>query len=151
MTDMLERWRDPIFNNPYQHIPARLAARLTELAAQTTASEDVAQALADGRIPRSTGAVPVFPQRFTDLPTSLLLYNEQLQALVALAAEATTTDANYEPPADTKSPIGFTLGEALGSGCALADVATAAGLTPGQIIALAKRTIPAGASSLKQL
>ena len=143
MTNMLLRWHDPIFNNPYEHLSERLATRLTEMAEETMAGEDVAQALAEGNVPRASGKMPVFPQRFNGLPGSLLVYNERLQALVAVAAVAKTTDlANYEPAADTKSHVGFVLGRAAGSGCSLADIAIAAGVAPEQVTAIAKRTIP---------
>ncbi len=151
MTDMLERWRDPVFNNPYEHVPPRLAARLTEMAEDIMADENVAQALADDLIPRATGNLPVFPQHFSDLPASLSVYNERLQALVAVAAVAQTTDlANYAPPTDTKSHVGFVLGQAFHQGCSLADVAIAAELPAEHVIAIAKRTIP-GTSWLERL
>ena len=152
MADMLE-WHDPVFNNPYEHITTPLAARLTEIAAEFMADETVAQALAlaDGRIPRATGNAPVFPQRFSHLPDRLVVYNERLRALAAVATIADTTDlANYDPPADTKSHVGFVLGQAFGQGCSLGDIALAAGLPAEQVIAIAKRTIP-GAPWLDEL
>jgi hypothetical protein len=150
MTDM-RQWRDPVFNNPYEHITPRLAARMTEIAEEIMADKTVAQALADGRIPRATGNAPVFPQHFSGLPTSLVAYNEQLRALAAVASIAHTTDlANYTPPPDTKSHVGFVLGQAFHQGCTLADVALATGLPAEQVIAIAKRTIP-GATWLDQL
>jgi hypothetical protein len=142
MTDMLE-WRDPVFNNPYEHITPQLAARLTEIAEEIMADNTVAQALADGRIPRATGNEPVFPQRFSGLPASLVAYNERLRTLAAVATIANTIDlANYDPPANGKSHVGFVLGQAFHQGCSLADVALAAGLPAEQVIAIAKRTIP---------
>jgi hypothetical protein len=151
MTD-LSQWRDPIFNNPYEHISSRLAARLTQIAEETMVEDAAAQALAAGRIPRATGNVPVFPQRIGDLPNRLVVYNERLRALAAVATVANTTDlANYDPPTDAKSHVGFVLGHALRQGCSLADIALAAGLGPEQIIAIAKRTIPGASSSLDQL
>lgn len=151
MTDMLDRWRDPVFNNPYEHVPPRLAARLTEMAEETTADENVAQASADGRIRRATGNVPVFPQRTSGLPSSLLVYNQRIQALVAVAAVATATDlADYDQPADTKSHVGAVLAHAFHQGCSLADIALAAGLRPEQVITIAKRTIP-GTSWLQRI
>ncbi len=151
MTDGLERWRDPVFNNPYEHVPPRLVARLTEMAEDIMADENVAQALADGRIPRATGNVPMFPQPISGLPASLVVYNERLRALVAVAAIAESTDlANYDPPADTKSHVGFVLGQAFHQSCSLADVAIAAQLPAEHLIAIAKRTIP-GTSWLEPL
>jgi hypothetical protein len=151
MTGTLE-WRDPVFNNPYEHITPELAARLTEIAEQITSDETVAQALADGRIPRAAGNVPVFPQRFRGLPASLVDYNERLRALAAVAAIAHTTDlGSYDPPPGTKSHVGFVLGQAFHQGCPLADVALAAGLPAEQVTAIAKRTIPGATSWLDQL
>jgi hypothetical protein len=142
MADMLE-WRDPVFNNPYEHITTQLGARLTEIAEEIIADETIAQAFADGRIPRATGNVPVFPQRISGLPDHLVDYNERLRALTAVATIANTTDlANYDPTADTKPHVGFVLGQAFHQGCPLADVALAAGLPADQLIAIAKRTIP---------
>jgi hypothetical protein len=140
---MLECWRDPVFSNPYQHVSARLAARLTEMAEELMADPDVARVSADGGIPRARGNVPVFPQRVGGLPTSLIAYNERVQALVGVAATARDTDlANYDPPADTKPYVGFVLGRAFSEGCSLADVAIAADLSVEDVIAVAKRTIP---------
>ena len=93
----------------------------------------------------------MFPQRITGLPTSLITYNERLRALLAVAAVASTIDlANYDPPSETKSHVGFVLGQAIQEGCSLADIALAAGLRPEQVVAIGNRTIP-GTTWLKRL
>ena len=85
----------------------------------------------------------MFPQRFSGLPASLIAFNERLQALVAVAGVAQTTDlANYDPPADTKSHVDFVLGQAFHQSCSLPDVAIAAELPAEHVLAIAKRTIP---------
>jgi hypothetical protein len=151
VTDVLERWRDPVFNNPYEHVTPQLAERLTEMSEDTMADENVAQALAHGLIPRATGNVPVFPQRVRGLPASLVVYNERVGALARIASAAKTTDlANYNPPTDAKSHVGFVLGHAFHQGCSLEDVAIAAQVPAEQVIAIAQRTIP-GTSWLERL
>jgi hypothetical protein len=147
MTDMLEQWRDPVFNNPYQQVPCQLVSRLVEMAEEIKLDANVAVAQATNRIPRAVGNMPVFPQRIGGLPSNLLIYNERIQALVAVAALARATDlASSQSPGDAKSHVGFVFGRAFGLGCSTADIAIAAGLTPEQVVTIARGTIPAGSS-----
>jgi hypothetical protein len=64
-----------------------------------------------------------------------------LRSLLAVAALTSTTElASYEPPSDTKSHVGYVLGQAIHQGCALADVTLAAGLPPERVVEIAKRS-----------
>ena len=145
MTEMLEQWRDPVFENPHQQVPARLADRLTELADQLTAGENVTEAIAAARIPDAPDDIPATPLRIGALPTSLRIYYERLHALLAVAAIARHTDpatfGHEDPPTDAEKRFGSVLGQAFHEGCSLADVALAAGLPEAQVVAIGKRTI----------
>jgi hypothetical protein len=156
MTEMLEQWRDPVFNDLHQQVPARLAARLTEMGDEITASENVPTALAEVRIPNSLKglAVGVTPRRIAALPKRLRIYYEQLHCLVALAGVASTADPSKftvnGQPSDFEMQLGSVLGQAFHQGCPLADIALAADLPEDLVVAIGKRTIR-GTGWLKRL
>jgi hypothetical protein len=61
--------------------------------------------------------MPFLPQRVSGFRASLTVYNERLRSLLSVAALDHTTDlANYHPPSDTKSHVGYVLGQALHEG-----------------------------------
>ena len=128
---MLVQWRDPVFDAPFQDVPSPLAARLTEMAEEITASE----------------AMPIHADtnRFAELPRGLRIYYERLHVLLAVADLATNTGAAAfnlnEPPSDAELHFGSVLGQAFHQGCSLADVALAAQLPGDQLVTIGRRTI----------
>jgi hypothetical protein len=147
MTEMLEQWRDPVFNDLHQRVPARLAARLIEMGDEITASENVTKALAEAAIPNPPKnlASRATPRRIAALPENIRIYYEQLHSLIGLAGVASTTDpASFTmngQPSDFEMQLGSMLGQAFHQGCSLADIALAADLPEDQVVAIGKRTI----------
>jgi hypothetical protein len=143
--DLLERWRDPVFNDPHRNVPASLAARLIAMAGELTAGENVAEAIANARIPGSPDDLPVMPLRHGALPRRLRVYYERMYALFAVAACARSTKpATFrpgDPPSDAEKRFGSVIGQAFHQGCSLPDVALAADIPEDQIVAIGKRTI----------
>jgi hypothetical protein len=133
---VLAEWRDPIFDEKFEEIPAALAARLADMAAELTAGEDVATALDQWRhVRRSPGL----------LPKGMRIYYERLGTLLALAWTARRVNAatfdGREPPSQVEKAVGRVIAQSFHQGCSLADVALASGLDPEQVIAIGKRTI----------
>jgi hypothetical protein len=116
VTDLLDQWRDPVWNERYRHIPARLVPRLTEMATELA---------------------------HTDLGHRI--YYERVHVLLAVAAIARLTDPAAiqpgSPPSDAEKRLGSVFGQAFHQGCPLADIALAAELPADQIVAIGKRTI----------
>jgi hypothetical protein len=112
MADLLEQWRDPVFNERHTQVPVALATRLTEMAEE---------------IPRSK----IYYER-----------KHVLLAVAAAARKTDpATFAADGPPSDAEQELGTVLGQAFHQGCPLADVALAAGLHPDHVVAIGKRTI----------
>jgi hypothetical protein len=145
VNELLEQWRDPVFNDPHHNVPAALAARLTEMADEITAGENIAEAIANATIPDAPDDLLVTPLRHAALPRSLRIYYDRMYTLLTVAGSARITDpATFQldsPPSDTEQRFGAVLGQAFHQGCQLADVALAAGLPPDQVVAIGKRTI----------
>ena len=135
MSDVLAEWRDPIFDEKFEQVPAALAARLAEIAAELTAGEDVAEALDQWRQGR----------HFALLPSGMRIDYERLFSLLTLAALAGCTDAasfdHHEPPSEAETSLGRAIAQSFHQGCSLAEVALASRLDPTQVIAIGKRTI----------
>jgi hypothetical protein len=112
MSDVLEQWRDPIFNDRHRHVPAALASRLTDMADEPIARH-------------------IYYERL-----------HALLALASVASytdsAAFPTD---DPPSDAEKQLGAVLGQAFHQGCQLADVALATGLPPERVVEIGKRTI----------
>ena len=49
MDELLAGWRDSVFNERHRRVPATLAAKLTEMAGEVTAAENIAAVVADAR------------------------------------------------------------------------------------------------------
>jgi hypothetical protein len=145
MDDLLEEWRDPVFDDPHWQVPASLAARLTEMAGELTAGVNVSEAIAAARIPGARADRPVKQLRIGSLPTSLRIFYERMSALLVLAASARRVDAAAfaaeDPPSEAQQHFGSVVGQAFHQGCSLADVALATGLREEEIVAVGKRTI----------
>ena len=112
MTDMIERWRDPVFDETYQQVPAPLAARLTEMAEEIQARH-------------------IYYERLNVLLAV---------ASVATMTDRSTFQPD-EPPSDNEKQLGFVIGQAFHQGCKLADVALATELPPDRVVEIGKRTI----------
>ena len=112
MTDMLNRWRDPVFDQTFQQVPVALAARLTEMADEIT------------------GRHIYYEQMHVLLAI----------ASVARRLNPPTLQPD-EPPSDNEKELGSVIGQALRQGCGLGDVALAAELPPERIVEIGKRTI----------
>jgi hypothetical protein len=116
VTDVLDQWRDPVWNERYRRIPARLVPRLTEMATE------VENTFLGHRI-----------------------YYERVHALLAVAGIAMLTDPAAAqvsgPPSEAEKRLGSAFGQAFHQGLSLADVALAAGLPADQVVAIGKRTI----------
>jgi hypothetical protein len=111
VTEVLDQWRDPVWNERYQHIPARLVPRLTEMATEVGHHiyyERVHALLAVEGVARRTD------------PAALKVSG---------------------PPSDAEKRLGSVFGQAFHQGLSLADVALAAGLPAEQVVAIGKRTI----------
>ena len=145
MDELLELWRDPVFNDPHRSVPVSLAARLTEMADEITAGENVTEAVAKARILDAPEDLGVAPLRIGALPTSVRIFYERMHALLAVAAVAgTTKPATFPlelPPSEAEKRFGTVLGQAFHEGCSLADVALAAALPEERVVAIGKRTI----------
>lgn len=112
VTNMLERWRDPVFEEAHQWVPAPLAARLTEMAEET-----------QGR--------HIYYERL-----------QVLLALASVARMTDpSTFPRDEPPSENEKQLGSVIGQAFHQGCNLADVALAAELAPDRVVEIGKRTI----------
>ena len=102
MTDMLGRWRDPVFEETHERVPASLAVRLTEMAEETPGRQ-------------------IYYERL-----------HVLLALASVARMSDpSTFLRDEPPSDSEKRLGSVIGQAFHQGCNLADVALAAELPPG--------------------
>jgi hypothetical protein len=116
VTDLLDPWRDPVWNERYRQIPARLVPRLTEMATELAR---------------------------TDLGHRI--YYERVHVLLAVEVIARRTDLAAiqlgSPPSDAEKRLGSVFGEAFHQGCPLADVALAAELPADRVVAIGKRTI----------
>jgi hypothetical protein len=116
VTDLLSQWRDPVWNERYQQVPARLVPRLTEMATEVA-----------------------------DMAVGHRIYYERVHALLAVAGIARRADfvaiQFADPPSDAEKLIGSVFGQAFHEGCSLADVAFAAGVRADQVVAIGKRTI----------
>ena len=88
MEELLEQWRDPVFNDPHRNVPAALAARLTEIADELTAGENIAES----RIPDAPDDLLVTPLRHGAPPRSLRVYYERMHALLAVASIVRSTE-----------------------------------------------------------
>ena len=145
LDDLLVQWSDPVFNEPHRNVPVSLAMRLTEMADEITAGENVAEAVANARIPDAPDDLGVVPLRIGALPTGVRVFYERMHALLAVDATARgTKPATFSlenPPSDAERHFGTVLGQAFHEGCSLADVALAATLPEGRIVAIGKRTI----------
>jgi hypothetical protein len=112
MSDLLEQWRDPVFDDRHTQVPAALASRLTDMADEIVGRhiyyERMHVLLAVAGIARITQ------------PTRFQLDN---------------------PPSDAERRLGAVLGQAFHQGCQLADIALAAGLSNDQVVAIGRRTI----------
>jgi hypothetical protein len=143
--ELLEQWSDPVFNEPHRNVPVSLAGRLTEMADEITAGENVAEAVANARIPDAPDDLGVAPLRIGALPTGVRIFYERMHALLAVAATARSTKpakfSLQNPPSDVEKRFGSALGQAFHQGCSLADVALAAALPEERIVAIGKRTI----------
>ena len=73
MDELLEQWRDPVFNDPHRSVPAALAARLTEMADEITAGENIAEAIANARISDAPDDLLVTPLRLPARPCGNVL------------------------------------------------------------------------------
>ncbi len=116
MTELLSRWRDPVWNERYEGVPARLVSRLTEMALEASAA-----ALGHH------------------------IFYERVHCLLVVASIAGRTDLAAiqfdEPPSGDEKLLGSVFGQAFHQGCSLADVAFAAELPAEQVVAIGKRTI----------
>jgi hypothetical protein len=125
VTDVLDQWRDPVWNERYRRVPARLVPRLTELATEV-------EKISSGH----------------------RIYYERVHALLAVEGIAGLTDPAAVqisgPPSDVEKRLGSVFGRAFHQGLSLADVALAAGLPADQVVAIGKRTIH-GTNWLKRL
>jgi hypothetical protein len=112
MSDLLEQWRDPVFNDRHEPVPAALASRLTEMADEITGRH-------------------MYYERM-----------HVLFAVAGVAKDTNPTAFQLnDPPSDAEKQFGAVLGQAFHQGCQLADVAFAAELPPEQVVAIGKRTI----------
>ena len=145
MDELLGQWRDPVFNDRHRNVPVSLAARLTEMAGKITGGENVAEAVANARLPDAPEDLGVTPLRSGALPTSVRVFYERMHALFAVQAIARSTKpatfALEDPPSEAEKRFGSALGQAFHEGCSLADVALAAALPEGRIVAIGTRTI----------
>jgi hypothetical protein len=112
MTDLLEQWRDPVFNDRHKQVPAALASRLTDMA--------------DEIIGRH-----IYYERMHVLLAVAHTARITRPATFALDGQ----------PSEAERQFGAVLGQAFHQGCQLADIALAAGLPPDQVVAIGKRTI----------
>jgi hypothetical protein len=116
VTDLLDQWCDPVWDERYRQIPTRLVPRLTEMATELAR---------------------------TDLGHRI--YYERVHVLLAVEAIARRTDPAAiqlgSPPSDAERRLGGVFGEAFHQGCSLADVALAAELPADRVVAIGKRTI----------
>ena len=112
MTEWLERWRDPVFDEPHGRVPVGLAARLTEMADQTSGRH-------------------IYYERM-----------HALLALSSTARSTDPAQFEFDDaPTDDEKQLGSVIGQAFHRGCSLSDVALASGLAPEQVVAIGKRTI----------
>ena len=116
VTELLSRWRDPVWNESYERVPARLVLRLTEMALEASATA-----------------------------VGHRIFYERVHCLLVVASIAGRTDLaaipSDQPPSDDERRLGNVFGQAFHQGCSLADVAFAADLQAQQVVAIGKRTI----------
>ena len=142
---LLEQWHDPVFNDPHRDVAVSLAARLTGMADEITAGENVAEAVANARVPDAPEDLRIAPLRVGALPTNVRIFYERMHALLAVGAVARSarpaTFPLEHPPSEAEKRFGSVLGQAFHQGCSLADVALAAALPEERVVAIGKRTI----------
>ena len=116
MGELLEQWRDPVFNDPHRNVPVSLAARLTAMADEITAGVNVANAVANSRLPDAPEDLGVTPLRIGALSTSVRVFYERMHALLAVEAIARSTEpATFSlenPPSEAVERFGSVLGHA---------------------------------------
>jgi hypothetical protein len=116
MDELLEEWRDPVFDDPHRHVPTSLAARLTEMAGELTAGVNGSEAIATAQTPGARADRPVKSLRVGSLPTSLRIFYERMSALLVLAGIARSVDAatfaGEDPPSEAQQHFGFAVGQA---------------------------------------
>jgi hypothetical protein len=113
---LIRFWRSPVFGEKFRNVPVFLLPRLSEMA----------------------GEVP-------DTPLGHRMYYERAYALLAVEAVSRSADPAVlgldGPPSEAEKRLGRVLGQAFHQGLSLADVALAAQLPAGQVVAIGKRTI----------
>jgi hypothetical protein len=143
--ELLDEWRDPVFDDPHWHVPTSLAARLTEMAAELTAGVNVSEAIEAARTPGARADRPVKQLRIGSLPTGMRMFYDRMGSLLVLASIARSVDAATfaaeDPPSDAQQHFGSVIGQAFHEGCSLADVALATGLSEEEVVVIGKRTI----------
>ena len=112
MTDLLEEWRDPVFNGRHAQVPVDLATRLTDMVDEIFGRH-------------------IYYERMH----ALLVVAPAGATWDLLGAPAD------QPPSADERELGRAIGQAFHQGCQLRDVALAAQLPPERVVAIGRRTI----------